>query len=114
MRKPKKYPIVIKEKSSLLETWTGYSPDDLRYIAKQMEEDNILELSIEVDNCSFAEYHQSRLESQIEADVRYAKELKKWETWKKSERVRKENDKKRTIAQAKKLGLIIKVEDPHS
>lgn len=109
MKKPTKTPQKIRESSTLMDIFTGYSPEDLEEIASQMRDLNIESISIEPDEYSYAECHETRLETEKEAEVRYHKELKKWEKWKENEEKKKVRRKEKLIKEAQKLGL--KVEE---
>lgn len=105
MKKPTKKPQHIKEDSYLIGSYIEYTPDDLRNIADEMEKSNISWVSIEADEGTYT--IQSRPETDKEAEVRYVRELKAWERFRKKEEERKIKAKERFIRDAKKYGLVI-------
>lgn len=104
MKKPSKKQQLIKEDSDLLDLGIEYSPEDFENIASQMKYYNIegLEIIMTWDDVGVK---QRRLETTEEAEVRYHKEIKKWEKWKTNEEKKKLNRKKKLIKEAEKLGL---------
>lgn len=107
MKKPSKQQQLIEEYSSILEICVNYTPEDLRNIADSMEDMNIEFVRIEG---GFQEFVQGKKESDQEAEVRYKKEIKKWETWKKKEVERQEKQRQRLIKEAKKLGMTLEAD----
>jgi len=107
MKKPCEKPQDIIKRSYLMESYVKYKPEDLRNIASEMENENIswIEFDCELD------LEQGNMESQHEANVRYAKELKKWESWREKEKKYKEKAQERLIREAKKYGLTL-IEKP--
>ena len=108
MKQPTKKPKEIESTSYMLETWSENTPEDFRVIADQMEAEGVSTITIMLNDDSI-DIIQHKLETDIEAEVRYTKEFKKYQTWKKKEAKAKDNRRMRLIKEAKKLGL--KIED---
>jgi hypothetical protein len=109
MKKPTKKQQVVKRESHLLESFSLYTSEDLRNIADQMDRTNITSLEID-QNYSGVEFYELRPESELEAEVRYKKEMKKYETLQRNEEKKKEREKATLIKMAKKFGLVVQEE----
>ena len=108
MKKPSKKPIEVKEDCYLIDIDIKYTPEDLRDIANRMEQNNISSIIMEYYGYDGGiDFYQYRMESPIEAEVRYTKEMKKYEKWKADEKIRKEKQREKIIKEAKKLGLTV-------
>jgi len=104
MKRPTKTPLIVRKPSTKIELFDQYPPNELIQIAEEMKAEGILDIEIEPgwDSC---EIFERRLETELEAEVRYKKEMKKYKTFKKREEINKEKKKERLIRDAKKLGL---------
>lgn len=108
MKKPTKAPQTIRRESFLIELWNRYSPKDLRDIADQMDAESISFIEFD-QGYSHTEVYEHKLESELEAEVRYTKEMKKYNTFLANSKKKKEKEKLALIKKAKALGL--KVEE---
>lgn len=109
MNKPTNKPKEIKEKCNLIGDISSIEAKELLDISSEMIDKNILYLTIDSDGDTY-HYHepkilQTRLETQLEADVRYAKELKQYEKEKERQKTLKEQQIEKLKKEAKKLGL---------
>jgi hypothetical protein len=82
----------------------NYTPDDFRHIADEMERQSISKISLEY-NDEDTYFIEDVMESDLQAEVRYAKEMKKYQKFLLGEAKDKELRKDRLIREAKKLGL---------
>jgi len=109
MKRPVEKAKEVMNDSSRLETYTDYTPEALRVIADQMEEDGILHVKMGMWPLDSHRLNvkETRMESPEEAERRYARELEAYNKFKEKEKVDKANRKAQLIAEAKKLGLKI-------
>lgn len=112
MTKPKKIAKEISKQSYLFDTDCSYTPERLRQIADEMDEQGILYLELEADagynNVDFI-CKAYRMETPEELDKRYEKEINAYEKERKKAAEKKAKRKSELIKEAKKLGL--KVEE---
>lgn len=104
MKKPSKEPVLISEESYLFDIGIRYTPEDLINMANKMKENNILNIEIDkyYDDIRIYEY---RMETELEAEKRYNKEMKQYKKYQKTQKSNKESRKKKLIKEAKALGL---------
>jgi len=97
-------------KSYHLSNYESYSPEDFESLAEYMRSNNIDYIEIEADagynNVDFRAF-EIREETDLEAEVRYNKELKEYEKYKVKQESEKRKRKEKLIKEAKKLGLKI-------
>ncbi len=108
MQKPSKEPKETRELSYLLETYTSYSPSQLRSIADLMEQNNLLFLEIGIEGDygdSDFTCHQIRMETEQEAEKRFKRETKEYNKYLEMQKKVKDKKKEKLIKEAKKLGL---------
>lgn len=96
---------MIEEESNLMWTYEAMSPQDLRSVADQMEEEGVVSIEISQIYYNDIQILQCRMESPKEFEKRYNKEYNSWKAWKEKEKQRKEGRKEELIKEAKKLGL---------
>ena len=102
MKKPKKEKINIEKYSHYFESYTPYTPQDLREIASSMESCGVISVEFCLDGYDgHFKCLEKKLETDRELERRYKKELASYNKYLKSE----DNRKKKLIIEAKKLGL---------
>jgi hypothetical protein len=106
VKKPTKKPQRVTQYSGLLMAYTDYTPDDLRKIADDMEQRNIISIEIESGGWeSCIEIYETSLETPEQAEIRYQQEMKVYQKHKEVEAKKKESRREAIISEAKKLGL---------
>tara|TARA_B100001939_G_scaffold348108_1_gene372726 strand:- start:6003 stop:6326 length:324 start_codon:yes stop_codon:yes gene_type:complete len=100
MKRPVKKKQTIKKDSYRLQLYISYTPDNLRKIADEMDDEGVL--SIEPTECMAEE---TRMETDAEFEKRYKKEYNQWKKWKAAQAERKQKEKDNLIKAAEKLGM---------
>jgi len=101
-----KKPQIVRHETPLFGSYLEYSPEDLRKLADQMEEQGMTTVEFEIEGhdgyfCATAR----TLETEEQANWRYATEKKAYDKWQKAQNAKKEKRKAALLAEAKKLGL---------